>query len=255
MKRSRRCFLKVSGVSLLGFCAKPVIDAFAESRQPRYAPNPNALTAKRWAMVVKTSKCDDSCTDCIDACHRVHNVPEIANPKEEVKWIWREEYKHAFPGREHEYIMEGLKEKPFMVLCNHCDNPPCVRLCPVQATWKRDDGIVMMDFHRCIGCRCCMAACPYGSRSFNWGDPRPFIKETNPEFPTRTMGVVEKCNFCAERLSRGLIPACVEACKEGALILGDLEDPESEVRQALHSHYTIRRKPELGTRPQVYYIL
>ena len=151
---------------------------------------------------------------------------------------------------------ESLEHKKLMVLCNHCDNPPCVRVCPVQATFKRkEDGIVMMDFHRCIGCRCCMAACPYGSRSFNWFDPRTALAETNPDFPTRSKGVVEKCNFCAERLAKGLIPACVEACKEGALVFGDLEDPDSEVRAVLREHYTIRRKPELGTRPQVYYIV
>ncbi|MCD6319198.1 MAG: 4Fe-4S dicluster domain-containing protein, partial [Candidatus Desulfofervidaceae bacterium] len=115
--------------------------------------------------------------------------------------------------------------------------------------------IVMMDMHRCIGCRFCMAACPYGSRSFNWQDPRPFIKKENPEYPTRTKGVVEKCDFCAERLDKGLLPACVEACKEKALIFGDLGDPNSEVSKVLRSHYTIRRKPGLGTGPQIYYIV
>ena len=140
------------------------------------------------------------------------------------------------------------------MLCNHCDNPPCVRVCPTKATWKREDGIVMMDYHRCIGCRFCMAGCPYGSRSLNWRDPRPFIKKITKEFPTRERGVVEKCNFCSERLAKGLIPACVEACKEKVLVFGDLEDPNSEVRGLLKSHYTIRRKPQLGTRPQIYYI-
>ena len=100
-----------------------------------------------------------------------------------------------------------------------------MRVCPTQATWKREDGIVMMDWHRCIGCRYCMAACPYGSRSFNWLDPRPYIHNPNPEFPTRTKGVVEKCNFCAERLGTGRPPACVEACPEKALVFGDLADP------------------------------
>jgi molybdopterin-containing oxidoreductase family iron-sulfur binding subunit len=100
-----------------------------------------------------------------------------------------------------------------------------------------------------------MAACPYGARSFNWRDPRPLIKEIDPEFPTRGKGVVEKCNFCAERLAIGKIPACVEACKEGALIFGDLEDPNSEVRKALESSYSTVRKPSLGTKPKVYYII
>jgi molybdopterin-containing oxidoreductase family iron-sulfur binding subunit len=100
-----------------------------------------------------------------------------------------------------------------------------------------------------------MAGCPYGSRSFNWRDPRPFIKKINLEFPTRTKGVVEKCNFCEERLSRDLLPACVEACKEKALAFGDLRDPESKVRKALQSRNVFQRQPELGTKPKVYYIL
>lgn len=123
----------------------------------------------------------------------------------------------------------------------------------------------MMDMHRCIGCRFCMAACPFGARSFNWGDPRKYIKEEeqNPEYPTRAQGVVEKCQFCAERLAKGQLPACVEAArevcekkgKEPALVFGDLDDPNSEIRQVLRSHYSIRRKPELGTHPNVYYVV
>lgn len=255
MERSRRNFLKISGICLLGLGVKPVVHALAKNEQPQILPGPDAVAAKRWAMVVDTKKCVDDCRDCIDACHSTHNVPDFGNPKDEIKWIWHESYGHAFPGQEHEYEAEAIENKPFMVLCNHCDNPPCVRVCPVQATWKRSDGIVMMDFHRCIGCRCCMAACPYGSRSFNWRDPRTHIKEINPNFPTRTKGVAEKCNFCVERLAVGLMPACVEACKHGALVFGDLEQPDSPVREILRSQFTLRRKPELGTRPQVYYIV
>jgi molybdopterin-containing oxidoreductase family iron-sulfur binding subunit len=100
-----------------------------------------------------------------------------------------------------------------------------------------------------------MAGCPYGSRSFNWRDPRPFIKKVNLDFPTRTKGVVEKCNFCEERLAQGLIPACVEACKEKALVFGDLKDPQSEIRETLKFKTPYQRQPELGTKPKVYYIL
>jgi molybdopterin-containing oxidoreductase family iron-sulfur binding subunit len=111
-----------------------------------------------------------------------------------------------------------------------------------------------MDFHRCIGCRFCMAACPYGSRSFNFRDPRPFIETVHPDFPTRSKGVVEKCNLCAERLAQGKQPACVEV-SEGAIVVGDLENPESEIRELLKENYAIRRKQELGTEPSVYYIM
>ena len=100
-----------------------------------------------------------------------------------------------------------------------------------------------------------MAACPYGSRSFNWQDPRPYIQATNPDFPTRTKGVVEKCTLCVERVSDGRTPACVEACPQKALVFGNVADPSSAIRQLLGSRRHIRRKPELGTRPQVYYIV
>lgn len=260
MDQTRRKFLKIAGFSFLGFGAKPVLDSFAANEKPEFSKNPEALVGKRWALVIDAKKCkEDNCTECITACHTAHNVPDIGNPKDEVKWIWNEPFHNAFPGQEHgymeEYIEETLKGKQFPVLCNHCDNPPCVRVCPTKATWKRDDGIVMMDYHRCIGCRFCMAGCPYGSRSLNWRDPRPFLKEMNKEFPTRMRGVVEKCNFCAERLAKGLIPACVEACKDKALVFGDLEDPNSEVRELLRSHHAIRRKPQLGTNPQVFYLV
>jgi len=259
MDQRRRRFLKIAGCSLLGLGTKPVLDSFGANEEPKFSQNPEALVGKRWAMVVDVKKCKENCVDCINECHRVHNVPDFGNPKDEVKWIWKEPFEKAFPGQENEYIEEYIKDtlkgNQFPVLCNHCDNPPCVRVCPTKATWQREDGIVMMDYHRCIGCRFCMAGCPYGSRSLNWRDPRPFLKEINKEFPTRMRGVVEKCNFCAERLAKALIPACVEACKEKALVFGDLEDANSEVRELLRSQHSIRRKPQLGTNPQVFYLV
>lgn len=261
MSINRREFLKIAGVStMLGLGGVSAVNSLRNRVEAsQISPNPEALTAKRWAMVVDMSKfkTEEDYQRCIDACHHVHNVPNITdNPKHEIKWLWKETYEHAFPGNEDEYLSEEIKELPFLVLCNHCDNPPCVRVCPTKATFKREsDGIVMMDMHRCIGCRFCMAACPYGARSFNYRDPRPFIneKEENLEFPTRMKGVVEKCTLCYERLAKGLQPACVEASK-GALIFGDVEDPNSEVRKILGARYSFRRKPELGTRPSVYYI-
>jgi len=258
MHVNRRKFLKIAGASTIvgilgGWSAVEVLvpgELDSEHRQ-----SPEALTAKRWAMVVDMKRMDAATArDCIEACHRVHNVPDIDDPRSEVKWIWLEPFDRAFPLQNHEHTADPLTEQPFLVFCNHCDNPPCVRVCPTKATWKRDDGIVMMDQHRCIGCRYCMAACPYGSRSYNWKDPRPFIKSRNTEYPTRSGGVVEKCNFCAERLAQGLMPACVEASK-GALVFGDLADPASKVREILRSRYTIRRKLSLGTEPSVFYMV
>ncbi|HET6513603.1 MAG TPA: 4Fe-4S dicluster domain-containing protein [Thermodesulfovibrionales bacterium] len=254
---NRREFLKIAGMStVLGLGGAALRLHSNEVEASHVLVDEKALTAKRWAMVIdmRKLKTEEDYRRVTSACHRIHNVPDFGNPKDEVKWIWTDTFEHTFPSQESEYIEEELKHKPFLLLCNHCDNPPCVRVCPTKATFKRKDGIVMMDQHRCIGCRFCMAACPFGARSFNYRDPRPFIKEQNPEYPTRTIGVVEKCTFCFERLVKGLRPACVEE-SNGALIFGDLDDPNSEVRKVLSAHFTIRRKPELGTQPSVYYII
>jgi molybdopterin-containing oxidoreductase family iron-sulfur binding subunit len=258
MDINRRKFLKIAGAStaigLLGGWKAVELLAPGEV-EAEYLKNPKALTAKRWSMLVDMKKMDqETANKCIEACHLIHNVPDIGNPKQEVKWIWLEPFENAFPGQHQEHTAEELTGKSFVVMCNHCDNPPCVRVCPTQATWKREDGIVMMDQHRCIGCRFCMAACPFGSRSFNWMDPRAFIKNRSPEYPTREKGVVEKCNFCAERLAKGQMPACVEA-SNGAMIFGDMDNPGSEPRKALRARYALTRKTHLGTNPQVYYLV
>jgi molybdopterin-containing oxidoreductase family iron-sulfur binding subunit len=254
----RRAFCKLAGLGALG------IAGVSASRGPGASPRPAAteevaepILGKRWAMVVDLQACrkEQGCRDCIAACHEVHNVPDFGNEKDEVKWLWKEPYADAFPNQNHDYMQHDLQHEEILVLCNHCDIPPCTRVCPTQATWKREDGIVMMDWHRCIGCRYCVVACPYGSRSFNWRDPRPFIDEVRPDFPTRSRGVVEKCTFCDERLAKGRPPACVEACKSRCLVFGDLEDANSEVREMLGKRHAIRRKPGLGTQPEVYYLV
>lgn len=257
----RRGFLKTAGCALLGAgFALPIGKAVAGAVSPEALPE--TLSAGRWALAINHRKCleREGCRACIDACHLAHNVPAIPDPTREVKWLWKEPFKDIFAEEAHDFMDEGLTRKPALVLCNHCDNPPCVRVCPTQATWKRKDGIVMMDEHRCIGCRYCIAACPYGSRSFNWQDPRPFIKPgIRPDYPTRTKGVVEKCTFCTERLAEGLPPACVEACNKAAgeevMVFGDLKDVNSAVYKLLKSGYSIRRKPGLGTEPQVFYLV
>ncbi len=263
----RRKFIKASGLAALGMVVTspkkllasdevPVVDSTEVQQTPVSDGKP--LVASRWAMVIDLKKCihEEGCTDCVNACHIAHNVPQFDNPKDEIKWIWKEKFHNAFHDEGHEHLEEHVLHANIPVLCNHCDNPPCVRVCPTGATWKRDnDGIVMMDWHRCCGCRYCVAACPYGSRSFNWRDPRPFVDKIDPEFPTRTRGVVEKCTFCDERLAKGKLPNCVEACKAKAILFGDLEDPESEIRKVLKDNFTIRRKPGLGTQPEIYYIV
>jgi len=256
MDINRRKLLKLAGLGAVGLAAGKYSKIFAKDSFSKIISTGSKIK-KRLAMVVDLRKClvKEDCRDCINACHTEHNVPELGNPKDEVKWIWKEDYRQVFIEQENHYLKEDLVDKKVPIFCNHCDNPPCVRVCPTQATWKREDGIVMMDWHRCIGCRYCIVACPYGSRSFNWKDPRPFIKNINGEFPTRTKGVVEKCTFCEKRIAEGQPPACVEACKEKALVFGNLNDPHSEVRELLKNNFSIRRKPALGTKPEIYYIV
>jgi len=259
MTVDRKEFLRMAGLSLAALAAARTGAAgpFAGPAPDVRTAVPDTLSARRWAMVVDSRKClkEAGCDLCIRACNRSHNIPEIGDRRHEVKWIWKEPFQEAFAPAAAGFANSRFQDRPFVVFCNHCDRPPCVRVCPTQATWKREDGIVMMDWHRCIGCRYCMAACPYGSRSFNWQDPRLFIREMTTEFPTRSRGVVEKCTFCAERLAVGKAPACVAACHAGAMVFGDLEDPASELRKALHTNFTLRRKAELGTVPEVYYIV
>jgi molybdopterin-containing oxidoreductase family iron-sulfur binding subunit len=286
MDNSRRKFLKLAGITTAGLATVSAVTLPAssagheETSGGKMVKNPEALTAGHWGMVIDTRQFH-SASDLepmIEACNRIHNVPtfkeDLKTPKlpfegldkivpkifsadkkrHEIKWIWEEEYENVFLGKENPYLTERLEHLPFLTLCNHCANPPCVQACPTKATFQREDGIVMMDYHRCIGCRFCMAACPYGSRSFNFRDPREGLEEINVEYPTRMKGVVEKCNFCAERLAKGKLPACVEA-SNGAILFGDLDDPESNVRKALRENYAIRRQPALGTEPSVYYII
>lgn len=257
MDDNRRKFIKnLSAFSILGLGAGVISRTmFSKPGMADLSESGVMDPAIRWGMAVDLTKCDSDCNDCIQACHFGHNVPDIGNPKDEVKWLWKEEFSKSFPHKSQQFLTEKRKENPVLIFCNHCENPPCVRVCPTQATFKRDDGIVEMDYHRCIGCRFCMAGCPYGSRSFNWRDPRPFIKKLNPEYPTRERGVVEKCNFCSDQLAKGNRPYCEIACKSGALTFGNLNDPESVIRQLLKSKYSIQRKSDLGTKPSVFYIV
>ncbi len=144
------------------------------------------------------------------------------------------------------------------VQCMQCDDPPCVKACPVKATWMEPDGIVVVDYDWCIGCRYCMAACPYWARHFNWTDPQVPPEELNPDTHylgnrPRPKGVVEKCHFCVQRTRKGRQPACMEACPTGARVFGNLLDPNSEIRYILANKTVFRLKEELGTEPKFWY--
>jgi Fe-S-cluster-containing dehydrogenase component len=155
--------------------------------------------------------------------------------------------------------------------CMHCENAPCVEVCPVGATYHRSDGLVEMDYDKCIGCRYCQVACPYGARYFNWQENtgvNPMVPDWGaPEVERRARGVVEKCTFCAHRIDAGLqlglmpgadaaaTPACVNSCPVGARVFGDLNDPFSKVSQLLASRESITLREDLGTKARVYYLV
>jgi len=247
----------------------------------------------RWGMLIDTRKMSEAdIKKCAEACHSNHNVPDYSNVpqlghtevpeggnvKDEIKWIWPAKPYQAFPSmstsQASTQFEHGVKSGEVVaVLCNHCENPPCVRVCPTKATFKNKQGITMMDMHRCIGCRFCMAGCPYGARSFNWREPR-MDKNTlwggrpiTAEYPTRERGVVEKCLFCHERIEKSGVPAsgqdllpeqvpfCVKAAPAGAIVFGNLKDPNSRIREALRANHTVVRKSEAGTNPSVFYII
>jgi Fe-S-cluster-containing dehydrogenase component len=158
-------------------------------------------------------------------------------------------YQHEVPAAGHFYL--GTQ-------CFQCANPPCVQVCPVGATWQEPDGITVVDYDWCIGCRYCMAACPYWARRFNWSEPEVPAAEVNPNQHylgnrAKKKGVVEKCTFCIQRSREGQLPACVEACPTGARVFGNLLDPDSEIRWVLANKRVFRLKEDLKTEPRFWY--
>jgi Fe-S-cluster-containing dehydrogenase component len=258
MNDQRREFIKKTALGVLVAlgASSGLIPAFSLEKTVLPVWDEEPVPGKiRWGMLIDTRRCRADCRQCVAACHHEHNVPHFKNSKDDIWWIEKNSFEHVFPTVNHPVVSQEIHDRSFLALCNHCADSPCVRSCPTEATFKRWDGIVAMDYHRCTGCRACMAACPYGSRSFNWQDPRMAISDPVTAYPTREQGVVEKCNFCSDRLPRGLQPACLEACPESVLTFGDLNDPRSDIRMLLGSNETMQRKPELGTKPSVFYIL
>ena len=206
----------------------------------------NPPSSKKYGMVVDLTKCKSGCTACLDACRDENNVAFLGDKRWDVHWIRKVKLQDKHSGE--------ATEQPVILLCNHCDNPPCAQVCPVQATYKRSDGIVIVDHHRCIGCRYCVVACPYNARYFNFKESEEW---PNRNFPKRTHGVAEACTLCAHRLDLDQKPACVEACEQvnaNALHVGDLNDPESNVSTLVASQAVQRIREDLGTNPKVYYI-
>ena len=223
--------------------------------------NQKAMPGVIFGYGLDLSRCI-GCRRCVYACVEENNQsrdPQIhwisvLRFKKGEKWVdLIESEKYYNPEKVPE---EGYFYMP--VQCQQCKNPPCVRVCPTQATWKEPDGIVVIDYNWCIGCRYCMAACPYGARHFNWTDPGRKSGEINPQTHylgnrPRYKGVVEKCTFCIQRTRNGRYPACVEACPVGARKFGNLLDPNSEIRYAIEHKRVFRLKEDLNTYPNFYY--
>ena len=197
-----------------------------------------SLETHHWVMVIDLRRCI-GCQACVVACKSENNVP----PGVYRTWVQVVETGSMVPNLLGSVITEAgrfspaVRRSPLPRLCNHCDNPPCVVVCPVKATYKRADGPVVVDYNKCIGCGICIQACPYDARFFST------VQET-----------ADKCTFCVHRLDRGLLPACVTSCVGRARVFGDLNDPDSAVSKLLAQYPTDRLLTEEGTDPQVFYI-
>jgi molybdopterin-containing oxidoreductase family iron-sulfur binding subunit len=205
----------------------------------------------RLGMVIDTKRCI-GCQTCAVICKSANNLPNKVwwNRVLTVGGDDLDTPAGDFPNLSLDYIT---------ISCQHCENPACTRVCPVGATYKREeDGIVIQDYDKCIGCRMCIAACPYtGVRSFNWEEPRYYMDFAvgDKDSPTHQKHVVEKCTFCAHRQARGEMPACMELCAGRARFWGDLSNPTSEVSRLIATREYKQLLPEKGTNPSVYYLL
>lgn len=198
--------------------------------------------------------------DCVHACVKENNLGRDSQV-EYIRVLQMDQGTLNLESSDHYYDPETVpvEGKYYLpVQCMQCDDPPCVKACPVQATWMEPDGIVVVDYDWCIGCRYCMTACPYWARHFNWTEPEIPAEEVNTDCHylgnrPRDRGVVEKCHFCIQRTRKGRQPACQEACPTGARIFGNLLDPDSEIRYVLANKQVFRLKEDLGTEPKFWY--
>jgi molybdopterin-containing oxidoreductase family iron-sulfur binding subunit len=222
-----------AGVSLYTIGADPADAA--------RAPDGKVTSKVRWGLLIDASKCADGCSACVSACREENGWRDSGRPDTDAQWIRQVNVRNPRNGASFSLPM----------MCQHCADAPCVHVCPTGASFRRADGIVLVDKHTCIGCRYCMMACPYNARSFVH-EP---VEDQKPHAP-RGKGTVEACTLCVHRVDEGRSPACVQACREragGAMLFGDLNDFSSEIAKRIASHRTTRVRADLGTDPGVYY--
>jgi len=217
-----------------------------------------AQAGVQFGYALNLSVCN-GCRKCAEACTEENNHDRASNNSYIRVFEMSNgslDFENGTANYQHDTPQPGKYYMP--VQCQQCDNPPCVDVCPVQATWKEKDGIVVVDYNWCIGCRYCEAACPYHARRFNWREPSVPSEAINPNQGylsnrIRPKGVMEKCTFCLHRTRVGRLPACLEACPTGARVFGNLLDPNSEIRWVLANKRVFVLKEELGTRPRFFY--
>ncbi|MBI2934368.1 MAG: 4Fe-4S dicluster domain-containing protein [Chloroflexi bacterium] len=282
MNIDRRHFIKgagaLLGASLIGkygcssVLVQDVVSSLANESLSRPADSTSkravdglgtgAYPGKKLAMVVDVGACI-GCRTCMWACKQENNVADAVSPpwievfelRDEVSVTGIPSLEELNKGETTSYQQSPRPGHWYLpVACNHCDNAPCVKVCPTGATYKDKDGLVLMDYDKCIGCRFCVVACPYGSRRFNWFKPELPREKVNPKVPVRPVGVAEKCTWCVHRIRRGELPRCVEVCPVQARRFGDLRDPRSEVSKILKGERSFRLLEEFNTRPNIIYI-
>jgi len=236
---SRRDLLR-SGAAVATATLAPGVTLMAFGGSPAEAAGA-ADAGKRWGLLIDAGKCAADCSACITACSDENGWKDTGHPETDAQWIRKVTLRNKQTGRE--------VSAPMM--CQHCEEPPCVDVCPTGASFKRKDGIVLVDKHTCIGCRYCMMACPFKARSFVH-EPVNNQKAHAP----RGQGTVESCTLCVHRVDKGGAPACVEACAatgHGAITFGDLKDPESEISLRLREYPSAALRPDLDLNPGVRY--
>ncbi|NOZ11092.1 MAG: 4Fe-4S dicluster domain-containing protein [Gammaproteobacteria bacterium] len=240
MSIGRRDFLKAGAIATTATALAPGINLIelAAARSPEQA----ASAVNRWGLLIDVNKCAKGCTACVDACRKENGISDEGSPTTDAQWIRKVTTKDKATGY----------EQAFPVMCQHCEHPPCVDVCPTGASFKRKDGIVLVDKHICIGCRYCMMACPYKARSFIHEE----ITDQSHNAP-RGKGTVESCTLCVHKIDRGDgSTACADACVDEnhkAIIFGDLKDPRSEISRQLKAQPSSQIRADLNLNTGVRY--